>query len=37
MGAAVAGIVHERWTVDRALASMAGARGRALDEIARYF
>ena len=37
MGAAVGGIIHEGWTVDRALESMAGARGRGLDRIARYF
>jgi DhnA family fructose-bisphosphate aldolase class Ia len=37
MGAAVGGIIHARWTVDRALESMAAARSRALDEIARYF
>jgi len=37
MGTAVGGIIHQGWTVDRALESMAGARGRGLDGIARYF
>ncbi len=37
MGTAVAGIVHQGWSVARALEAMATVRGRGLDGIARYF
>ena len=37
MAAAVGGIIHEDWPVDRALESMAATRGRDLDRVACYF
>jgi DhnA family fructose-bisphosphate aldolase class Ia len=37
MASAVAGIIHEGWSVDRALESMAANRGRDLDSVSRYF
>ncbi|MBI5282377.1 MAG: deoxyribose-phosphate aldolase [Candidatus Solibacter usitatus] len=37
MACAVGGIIHQGWSVDQALESLAANRGRALDSISRYF
>ncbi|MCC6291488.1 MAG: hypothetical protein IT164_02465 [Bryobacterales bacterium] len=37
MAEAAGGIVHEGWSVEEALQSMAGVRGSALDGVSRYF
>lgn len=37
MACAVGGIIHDAWTVDQAMASLASNRGRDLDALTRYF
>ena len=37
MAAAVGGIIHQGWSVDQALESLAVNRGRDLDSLSRYF
>ena len=37
MACAVGGLIHESWSVDKAVESLADNRGRGLDSISRYF